>query len=296
MSTERVDKSWQTKGLKAYSNEAIVGTLGHYGVAIDEAGFKELSSKEFPLKIAEGWHEKWKGKGQFAVFPLAAADELWTRLQPGKLHPQKMAEALAKLIIGLEKGTDSDAAFKDVDALKGQLPKVDDKVPEPFVAEVAYHLGQGLDAFNKLAEKLALAGKASEGQRVAELEELLFPHRAGVSTALVRAAKGEKDAAVQALDALAGKDGAEPQAKLEAFSGLLRLNAHPEALKRGVGLIDWAEKEDLHLALGITEQLHKIAERLEAKDSPVRADLVARHKRLSALHDELHPHHRAHSH
>lgn len=36
---DRVDKSWKDKGLGAFSTQAILGTLAHYGVALDEGGF-----------------------------------------------------------------------------------------------------------------------------------------------------------------------------------------------------------------------------------------------------------------
>ena len=36
MSKERVEKGWQSQGLKDYSTEAILGTLGHYGVTVAE--------------------------------------------------------------------------------------------------------------------------------------------------------------------------------------------------------------------------------------------------------------------
>ena len=44
MSTDRVDKAWQRKGLKDYSTEAIIGTLGHYGIQVNEADFRDRKS------------------------------------------------------------------------------------------------------------------------------------------------------------------------------------------------------------------------------------------------------------
>ena len=42
--SERVGKDWQNKGIDTFSTEAILGTLAHYGVTIDEASFRaELS-------------------------------------------------------------------------------------------------------------------------------------------------------------------------------------------------------------------------------------------------------------
>ena len=64
--TARVDKQWKDKGLTTYSTESILGTLGHYGLTIDEASFKASATSRFPLDLAMDWKPKWKGTGQFA--------------------------------------------------------------------------------------------------------------------------------------------------------------------------------------------------------------------------------------
>ena len=94
----RVDKQWKDKGLGGYSTEAILGTLGHYGVAYDEAGFKAAAAEKFPLELAMDWKSKWKGTGQFATFPYTAANELYTRLLPDSPTPMKGATQLIELI------------------------------------------------------------------------------------------------------------------------------------------------------------------------------------------------------
>ena len=43
MSEERVNKKWMDIGIDKYSTAAILGTLAHYGVALDEASFKKAA-------------------------------------------------------------------------------------------------------------------------------------------------------------------------------------------------------------------------------------------------------------
>jgi hypothetical protein len=93
--SERVDKKWADKGLTGYSNEAILGTLQHYGVSCDEAAFRAQAEQAYPLGIAMGWMEKWKGTGQFARFPPAAAEMLWRRWLPDRPTPGEFIEAHA---------------------------------------------------------------------------------------------------------------------------------------------------------------------------------------------------------
>src|SRR4051812_7684016 len=98
---DRVDKNWQTGGLKGYSTEAILGTLSHYGAKVDEAGYRKLAADSYPMAIATQWHEGWKGTGQFARFPFAAAEELWSRWEKERLLPSALAEKLGALIVAL---------------------------------------------------------------------------------------------------------------------------------------------------------------------------------------------------
>jgi len=74
--TARVDKQWQQKGLKVYGTDAILGTLQHYGVKVDEADFKALAETHFPLAMAQQWLAGWKGTGPLGQFPFLAAQEL----------------------------------------------------------------------------------------------------------------------------------------------------------------------------------------------------------------------------
>ena len=73
MSADRVDKQWKERGLEQYSTQAIIGSLNHYGVTVDEAGFRQLAAERYPLEIAGTWRGTWKGKGQFLQLPYVAA-------------------------------------------------------------------------------------------------------------------------------------------------------------------------------------------------------------------------------
>src|SRR4051812_25404637 len=120
---DRVDKNWQKIGLQGYSTEAIVGTLGHYGHPMDEASFRQLATDHYPMGIAEQWHQGWKGTGQFARFPFAAAQELWKRWVTDRMLPSEFAEAVGKLVLVLSQLLDGRAdapvgvAFKTVEGL-----------------------------------------------------------------------------------------------------------------------------------------------------------------------------------
>src|SRR5687768_11330627 len=118
VSTERVDKAWQSKGLQGYSTEAIVGTLGHYGIPAAEGDFQKLAESAWPSDIGLQWGQKWKGTGPFKPFPFAAADELWRRWLPGRVAPRELSDSLAELLKALagllegHKDAPVDAAFE----------------------------------------------------------------------------------------------------------------------------------------------------------------------------------------
>lgn len=293
MKSERVDKAWQSKGLAAYSTPAIFGTLAHYGIELDEARFKALAEAQFPLAIAGEWLETWKGTGQFSKFPEAAAEELWQRLVPDRLMPATFADALGELVFALEdmRAGSADAPvgqrFKEVQALKEKVPVVGGAADEKFVSEVVVHLGEEMETFQHLAERLAREGHVEDAEEVAGLEEFLFPQLAGVAKAVVRAAKGEQAAAVEDLEAIAKKEGADPHLRLSAVDGLIHLGALEPAKLHALTLVDLFEKEDLHLALEVGERLAHLAERLPGS----RRDLEQRLVRLVEAHNRAHPDH-----
>ena len=296
MSAERVEKGWQVKGLEAYPTAAILGTLRHYGVGLDEAGFRDLAKEKFPLAIAEQWHGAWKGTGQFAPFPMAAADALWRRLESDRLPPADLSLAVAQLITALEamKGGSPDAPvgerFKSVDALMAKVPLDAGKPVEKFVAEVLFHLGDWAKAFGQLGAELVAEGHLDDAEEFARLEGKLFPARAGVAIALLRSAKGEKVEAIADLDALAARAEVDRETRLGAVDGLIQLDALAQAKERCLPLLDEAEKaKDFHFGLEVGQRLMHVLEK--PAHGSGRKELLDRIGKLAEAHAQAHPHH-----
>jgi hypothetical protein len=287
MATDRVDKSWGSKGLGAYSAEAILGTLKHYGVIISEAQFRAEAEKAFPLDFARKWTVGWKGTGQFSSFPLAAADELWHRWLGERLSPEHLTqELLALMSLLVAKGGPSsvaiDKAFGTLEAHKGDFPK-EGPLREQFVAEVVFRIGEALTTFNRLAESLASEGRPDDARRFVAYEEFLFPVREGSATALVKAALGEKEGAIKDLGAIADDAKKDPHARLSAVDALLHLEAISEAKPATLALLESTqESKDLELAVEVAERLRFIANSLGP--SPERTELLGR---VMALIDQL---------
>jgi hypothetical protein len=297
--TARVDKQWQQKGLKAYGTEAILGTLQHYGVAVDEAGFKALAESHFPLAMAQGWFSTWKGTGQFGQFPFQAAQELWRRWAGDRLLPTDYAEALAALVVSLRTkldgiaGADVARAFGALAELEGRVPRKDGGSHPGFVQEVFALMGeQLLRAFEGLSDQLAKAGLTEDALKLAAVEEFLVPERVGVSTAMVKAAAGKKDEALAALSAAAAEEGRAGDGRLYAVDGLIHL-ASPDARQQAEKLLDDAEKkEDWHLAMSALRRVAHVVE--AAGDGAAMKALSERARRISDAHDKAHPHHAHH--
>ena len=241
---ERVDKSWKEKGLAGYSTQAILGTLGHYGVALDEAGFKAAAEAHFPMELALEWKPKWKGTGQFAAFPYAAANELFTRLLPDAVSPTKAAQALLEVIgAGLRSldGKDADlgAALTGMEALLPKLPAAGDR-RDTFLGELVGYIEAWAKPFNDLPMRLAEAGRKDEALRVAMVNEGLFPDREGCVTALVRASSGEREAAVVDLAARVTDAAKDVYARYSALDALFTLDELDLAKVHGLGVFDAA--------------------------------------------------------
>jgi hypothetical protein len=299
VSTERVDKAWQSKGLQGYSTEAIVGTLGHYGVAVAEGDFRKLAEGAWPTDIGLQWGQKWKGTGPFKPFPFAAADELWRRWMPDRVAPRDLSEALAELLKTLaslldgKKDAPVDAAFERMKAVRQKVP-VDDK-GQPQLAFIERALGvfneKVAELFDSMAETLAKAGHVGHAEAFAEFEEFLLPDRRGIATAIVRASKGERDPAVADLEKVITDSARGPLSRLLAVDGLIHLGAFPQAAAQARALMMQAEKDkDIHLAIDLAARLEHVF-----KATGDRASLQALTQeaaRLNAMHDEMHPGHR----
>ena len=246
--TARVDKQWKDKGLTTYSTEAILGTLGHYGVALDEAGFKATAVAKFPLELAIDWKPLWKGTGQFAPFPYAAANELFNRLLPALPAPMKTAHIVLDLIAnGLKhvagrEDANLTAAFKNWDELVPKLPAKGER-RDAFLRELVTFLESWAQTFNELPERLAKAGKKDEAMRFALVHEVLFADREGCMTALVRAQSGEREGAVADLTTWAQDTTRDVFARYSALDALFQLEEFEVAKSLGIAIFDAAAAE-----------------------------------------------------
>ncbi len=284
MTSERVDKAWHTKGIETYSTAAILGSLAHYGVPVTEESFLALAKEDFPLTIALGWHEAWKGTGQFSRFPGAAAEELWRRLKGGELAPTDLALALINLLTTLdavlaskpEDGT-LEALFKIVEGSLPRLPAEGDR-REKFMAEMVGALGEWLEVLDGMAEALAKKGLAL-ADRFVTLEEALFPVRQGTATALVKAARGDQYGALVDLRLIAGDSKRDDFTRLTAIDGLFQFDQFDDAKNSLLELMERAEKErDVELASELVERLAHLL-----KVDPKRVDRAELRTRVEQL-------------
>lgn len=298
MSTERVDKAWQNKGLQGYSTEAITGTLGHYGIATSEADFRALAEKAWPADIAQQWGAKWKGTGPFKPFPYLAAEELWRRWLPDRIAPRDLSESLAELMkasVQLLSGTKDapvGAAFERMNAVRQKVPLDEKGLPQlPFIERALGIFNEKVaETFDSLAESLAKAGHTQHAEAFADLEEFLLPERRGVATAIVRAAKGEREPAIADLEKVVDDTARTQLARLLAVDGLIHLGAFPQAAARARPLMLQAERDqDIHLAIDLGSRLEHIY-----KTTGDRAALQENARdmaRLHEMHDRMHPGH-----
>lgn len=289
--SERVDKQWHAKGIEAYSTAAIIGTLNHYGVELTEQRFKELAKDDYPLAIAQAWHQRWKGTGQFSRFPAAAAEELWRRLCDGALAPTDLALALVKLLTAMNdalEGKSDDGTWNTRFAVcEAYLPKVPPPSDqrEKFLAEMVAALGEWLEVFDRMAEALAKKGHHAFAERFVAFEEQLFPVREGVARALVRAAKGEVDAAAAELLAIAQDAKRDDFARIGAVDGLIDLGRLDDAKRIALELVDKAEAEkDLELGTEIVQRFTRLLEK-----DPKLSDRNALRARVEKLAAALKP-------
>ena len=288
MSSERVDKQWKEKGLSQYSTPAILGTLKHYGVAIDEAGL-EAAGEKYPLELAQSWKPSWKGTGQFALFPYAAADELLRRLFPERATPMQVANALVKLMaeaLKILEGTAQDLAapLAEVKKLEASLPAPGDR-RDVFNSELIGFLDTWGSTFNDLPKRLATAGKREAALQFGQVQEAIFTERAGVMSALVEAICGDRAAAVRDLVGKVVEDGRDPYARYAALDALVQLDELDVVKHAGLTLFDaveqaqaWALADSIaHLLAHVAEKDADRAFRLEVRKRLERAHVHTGH-------------------
>ncbi|MBE2253723.1 MAG: hypothetical protein IAE78_29610 [Myxococcus sp.] len=290
MATERVDKGWQQRGIDCYPVEAIIGTLAHYGVKIDEASFKAAAAEHFPLAIAMKWHEGWKGTGQFSRFPAAAAEELWRRLLPGQIAPTDVALAVINLMKDLadlldekkDQGT-LETRFKVVEAYLPSIP------PPPrrdlFIGELIGALNDWMEPLDGMGEALAKKKHDALADRFVAIEEALISQRKGVASAIVQAQRGDRDGAVRAFSAIALDSQRDFWNRLSALDALLDFEENELAKQAALPLFDDAEKsKDLELVSSVIERLAHLLE-----VDPAMPERKALRERIERLAAELGP-------
>lgn len=301
MANEKVDKSWTKKGLDAYSTEAIVSSLAHYGVTTDEASFKASAEGRFPLEIARDWMSSWKGTGQFASLPVAAADTLWVRWLPDRPAPVTVTRRLVELLETLaafrkgDKSAPVTAKREEAEKLIEAAPKQDGRIDPRFSEEVLARLSPDvLQVFDAMAEDLATEGHKEEAMAFAKMEERLLPERAEVATAVIQAVSGDKAGATERLLAVSRDASASQDRRILAVDALIHIEADGEAEARAAELFEVADKEnDFHFGLDLAGRLEHLYSKRNA-ETELR-QLVARAHAMNEAHAKAHPHHR-HSH
>lgn len=296
MSDERVDKAWQKTGLEKYSTAAILATLRHYGVAVDEAGFTSEAKEKFPLEIAQSWHAAWKGTGQFARYPWAACTELWRRVNPDRLAPHELALAVFELMRALKQLLDGapnapvGPAFQKIDELKPKVP-LKDGAPHPaFLGELTVHMAEAMNDFNQLGLDLAKDGHDEDAEAFVQLEELLFPAWRGITRAMMRAQKGEQVQAAKDLEAIARDTTRQGESRMSALDALIALDAQEPAREIAQGLFEDGQKaNDFHLALAAGERLVNLMS--QSGDRQGAEELYGKLQQLQQAHDAAHDHH-----
>lgn len=284
---DRVDKKWVERGIDSYSTEAILGTLAHYGVSIDEAGFLEKTKSVFPLELADEWHAMWKGTGQFTQFPGAAAEELWARFRKGEVAPTDFTLALINLLQMLDgvlgkvpdDGT-RETRFKVVEAYLPKIPLVDapDDRRARFLAETLHALGDWAQVWDGMAETLASQGHPEQAHRLVAVDESLFPDNLGISRALVKL-QLKDNSGLDDLRAIGNDVKRTAIARLSAADGLLSQKQGDDAKAILLALLDIAEKDrDADLAGAVVEQMRRLLE-LDAS----RGDRVELRDRIAQL-------------
>jgi len=244
MSADRVDKQWKEKGLEQYSTEAILGSLNHYGVKVDEPAFKALASEKYPLEIAGTWRGDWKGKGQFLQLPYAAAEELSRRLVPERVTPMRVAETVTKLVAALARSLEDELvevgdAFAAFDAQRAALPEPGER-RDVFLTAFVSLIDQIGNAFSNLPKVLAQKGKTDVALRFAEVQETLFPERKGCVTALVRSFGDDRDGALKELVAMVGDPQRDFFGRYGALDALHEAGGDEQVMRLGPAFCDEA--------------------------------------------------------
>ncbi len=287
---ERVDKAWKDKGLAGYSTSALLGTLQHYGAAVDEATAKQSLAGKFPMEVARAWQATWTGKGQFAAFPYAAADELLKRLFPETPTPLTLASALITLTeraVAQAQGKPPegfDRAFELAEAAIAQLPTADDR-REVYLRELLGTLRTVAGPFNAMPKALFDAGQKDAGLRFAKVVEAIFTERAGCVTALLRALGGDA-AALDELKAKAADAAGDMYGRYAALDCLAQASAFAQLRETGLGVFDAAaQAQDWELADAVA---HTLADEVRSGRATDNVFVAEVERRFALAHRHAH--------
>lgn len=275
MSGDRVDKKWVDVGLSKYSTEAILGTLKHYGVTVDEAQFKKLAEKSYPMTMATEWAKSWTGVGKFQAFPAAAAGALWERWCPGDLRPDEIGAPLVAVMQALARSDEAltGKAFEELEKGLARLPTGARR--EGFMAEVQVWLDMMHLTFEGAVHELK---DRPEAKRLAAAGEALFPERKELMQAVLAG-----DAA--ALTAVA-RDAKRPaMVRLAAVDSLVPMNGGGEVFDVVVEVQKKAiEDKDVAVLRALHATTHLIGQHLTPANVEQARRLVGeQHEHLEAL-------------
>ena len=296
MSADRVDKSWKTKGLTGYSSDAILNTLRHYGVTVDEASFRDVAKDSTPLHIAGGWKPSWKGTGQFQQFPYAAAEELLTRFFPDRLTPFQLAQVVITAILrgsAVLAGEPDDSAqvFADFEKKKASLPPPGE-ARNLFNSELIGFLERFVQPFNNLPRDLAKAGKRDLAMKFAELQEGIFHDRVGAVTGLVRAVTDDREAALKDLVTLASDPSRDVYARHSGIDALFQAEGWAELKRTGLALFDaCAEQKQWPVADSVAHMLASALQKSGNTDKAYGEEVL---KRFTLAHQHVGGHGHGH--
>ncbi len=76
---ERIDERRSEQGLGAYSTQALLATLRHHGVHVEQQLLAQAAGPAEALALASSWTRQWKSEGVPVSFLPALVLELWRR-------------------------------------------------------------------------------------------------------------------------------------------------------------------------------------------------------------------------
>jgi hypothetical protein len=188
-------------------------------------------------------------------------------------------------------------AFTRINEVRQRVPVNDKGEPDLGFMQEALRVfdERAARAFDDLAEMLAKAGHTEHADAFADLEEFLLPDRRGVAKPIIRAAKGERDPALEELQKVATDGSRAPISRVLAVDGLLHLGANDKVIAVGRPLLEEAERtQDWHLALDLVARLEHSYKQLGERASL--AALAQDRARIEKAHDVAHPGHRRQQH